>query len=482
MRLIFIILLFGFTLVNFASAEEPIARSQEPQARDEFKDATRILISTSGPAEFESRWLNDPYRVEIVFKSRNVLASMDKEVLVNEGAIKRITSTYMEGQKKYLKTITFELSQKVPYRVWQENDSIIADIQSSPAAAGSPVIEKEIFATEAQGALVERIEAMDAAITQVKIAQVPVVEAENRPESINIQEGAVSPVNVVAKKGSISRGNTKNSFAVVFWLSGAALTLLFGLRLLFRLKDNIFKYTDRTKDNRIRELEQELQKKGVVLDQEEIVRKTIEQTSIKREKEFKHLKSELEETDRLFGQETAVRKEKEMAVSKKDKELAQLKDSCESLKNVLISRGVAKELTGTDEKGKLWIDGKSPERRAPIRLPLTKDFDNTVILKVGSQDVPQSMKCFAENISAGGLCFSTSKEFDKRSPLNLRVLFYGGKVPNFKTQAWIVWTKAVGTINYYGVIFEGLSEKIRNELAHHIESKTEDRKQIPTKV
>ena len=472
MKLIFTILLFGFTLVNFALAEEPIARSQEPQARDEFKDATRILISTSGPAEFESRWLNDPYRVEIVFKSRNVLASMDKEVLVNEGAIKRITSTYMEGQKKYLKTITFELSQKVPYRVWQENDSIIADIQSSPAAAGSPVIEKEIFATEAQGALVERIEAMDAAITQVKIAQIPVVEAGNRPESLKIQEGAVPPISVVAKKMPISRGNTKNSFAAVFWLSGAGLALLFGLKFLFRRRDSIIKAIDRSKDNRIRELEQELQKKGVVLEQEEIVRKTIEQTSLKREKEFKHLKSELEEKDRLFGQESAIRKEKEMAVSRKDKELTQLKDSCESLKSALISRGVAKELTLPEEKGNLWIDGKSTERRVPIRLPLTKDFDNTVILKVGSKDVPQSMKCFAENISAGGLRFSSSKEFDRKSPLNLRVLFYGGKVPNFKTQAWIVWTKAMGTVNYYGVIFEGLSEKIRNEIAHYVDSRT----------
>ena len=171
-----------------------------------------------------------------------------------------------------------------------------------------------------------------------------------------------------------------------------------------------------------------------------------------------------------------------MAVSRKDKELAELKDSCESLKSALISRGVAKELTLPEEKGNLWIDGKSTERRAPVRLPLTKDFDNTVILKVGLQDALRSMKCFAENISAGGLCFSSSKEFDKKTPLNLRVLFYGGKVPNFKTHAWIVWTKAVGPTNHYGVIFEGLSEKIRNELARHIDSKTEDRKQIPTKV
>ena len=480
MKFVFIILLSVITLAGFAIAEEPIA-AREPQATDVFKGATRILISTSGPVEFESYWLNDPYRVTIVFKSRNVLASLDKEVLVNEGVIKRVISTYMEGQRKYLKTITFELLQKVPYRVWQENDSIVVDIQSTSAAAGSPVTEKEIFAVETEGALVERIEAMDAVITQEKRVEAP-IEEESRPGSIKDRKAVVSPVSVVAKKDPITRGKKKNRFAAVFWLSGVGLALLFGIRFLFRLKDSIFKSTDRTKTVRIRELEQELQKKGVVLEQEEIVRKTIEQTSLKREKEFKLLKSELEETDRLFGQETAVRKEKEMAVSRKDKELAQLKDSCESLKNVLISRGVAKELTGTDEKGNLWIDGKSTEKRAPVRLPLTKDFDNTVILKVGSQDVPQSMKCFAENISAGGLCFSSSKEFDKKSSLNLRVLFYGGKVPNFKTQAWIVWTKAVGTVNYYGVIFEGLSEKIRNELAHHIDSKTEDRKQIPTKA
>jgi len=470
MKLAFIILLSGFVLVSFALAEEPIAQSPEPQARDEFKGATRILISTSGPAEFESRWQDNPYRVTIIFKSRNVLASLGEEVLVNEGAIKRIISTYMEGQKKYLKTITFELSQNVPYRVWQENDSIIVDIQSPPSAAGSPIIEKEIFTTGAEGVLVERIEAMDTAITQVKEAG-DLVEEKGQSENLKIQKETVLPVRDIVKIDPISRGNAKNSLIAISWLLAMGLTLLFGLGFLFRRGEGMFKAIDKTKDNRIKELEQELQKKGVVLEQEEIVRKTVEQTSLKREKEFKQLKSELEEKNKLFGHEAAVRKEKETAVSKKDKELAQLKDSCESLKNVLMRRGVAKELTGTEEKGKLWIDGKSSERRAPVRLPLTKDFDNTVILKVGSQDAPRGMKCFAEDISAEGLCFSSSKEFDKKSPLNLKALFYGGKVPNFKTQAWIVWTKAVGTINYYGVIFEGLSEKIRNELAHHVDSK-----------
>ena len=76
MKFVFIILLSVTTLAGFAIAEEPIA-VREPQATDVFKGATRILISTSGPVEFESHWLNDPYRVTIVFKSRKVLASLD---------------------------------------------------------------------------------------------------------------------------------------------------------------------------------------------------------------------------------------------------------------------------------------------------------------------------------------------------------------------------------------------------------------------
>ena len=59
---------------------------------------------------------------------------------------------------------------------------------------------------------------------------------------------------------------------------------------------------------------------------------------------------------------------------------------------------------------------------------------------------------------------------DEKNPLNLRLFFYGGKVPNFKTQSWIVWKRTYDSKNYYGIIFEGLSEKVKSELERYIES------------
>ena len=123
-----------------------------------------------------------------------------------------------------------------------------------------------------------------------------------------------------------------------------------------------------------------------------------------------------------------------------------------------------------DEKGELWILGKSPERRNLHRLALTKDFHNTVILKIELPNTLKQLKFFAENISSKGLCFETKSELDEKNPLNLRLFFYGGKVPNLKTQGWIIWKRIQDSKNCYGITFEGLSEKVKSELQHYIET------------
>ena len=84
--------------------------------------------------------------------------------------------------------------------------------------------------------------------------------------------------------------------------------------------------------------------------------------------------------------------------------------------------------------------------------------------------IAKQIKSFAENISSGGLCFETAKELDDREAIGLRLFFYGGKVPNFRTQGWIAWEKTQDSKNYYGLTFDGLSEKVKSELEHYIES------------
>ena len=125
-------------------------------------------------------------------------------------------------------------------------------------------------------------------------------------------------------------------------------------------------------------------------------------------------------------------------------------------------------MTLPEEKGELWIFGKSQERRNFPRLALTKDFHNTVIVKVELAGSLKQTKSFAENISVGGLCFETKSELDEKNPLNLRLFFYGGKVPSFRAQGWIAWKEAQASKNYYGITFEGLSENVKSKLQHYI--------------
>ena len=137
-NLIIVIVLAGFIFINQAQAEEKIETRQ--MAAQKASDTTRIVISASGPVKFDSHWLDNPHRLIVEFKSRNVRANFNNEVIVNQGIIKKITSTYFRGTRgKALKTLTFELSQKVSYKIRQESNSILLDIQAPLETSGFSV-------------------------------------------------------------------------------------------------------------------------------------------------------------------------------------------------------------------------------------------------------------------------------------------------------------------------------------------------------
>ncbi|MDP3786048.1 MAG: PilZ domain-containing protein, partial [Candidatus Omnitrophota bacterium] len=257
------------------------------------------------------------------------------------------------------------------------------------------------------------------------------------------------------------------SQTIALWLIG--LVSISGLGFALWRKYVVVRTKNLTE--RIRKIKLELEGKDKLLEQVEIIRKTIEKTAIAKEGEYEQLKLELQEKNTLFTQEEAMRKEKEKTLLELEKQYEQLSKTSESLKDVLIKRGIAKELTLPEEKGELWILGKSQDRRNSPRLSLTKDFHNTVILKIESQSTSGLIKSFAENINSGGLCFKTSKELDDRHPINLRLFFYGGKVPNFKTQGWVAWKRTAESMNYYGVSFDWQEDKDKLELNRYIESK-----------
>ncbi len=171
----------------------------------------------------------------------------------------------------------------------------------------------------------------------------------------------------------------------------------------------------------------------------------------------------------------------------KEKEVVEVKGSLESLKEVLVEKGITKKFTTAGKEGELWIAGKSPERRELPRLDLSKDYNRTIILridgstsltinpersrKIESADKSKSIKSFANNIGLEGLCFETRHEFNEKEKISVRLFFFGDKVPMMRMQAKVIWSKIDTPVNHYGISFTSQEEKDKTELSCYIESK-----------
>jgi len=420
---------------------------------EEVKEGTRIIISTSGPAEFKSYWFEAPPRLVVEFQTRNIISKIDNEVIVNQGVVKRVTSEYFEEQKgRSLKSLTFELTQKVPYRIWQEADTVILDIQTPQEISAFPEEGKDVFTkNETKEVIIKRLEAMGAALTKVSASSLPL-------ETPKVVTESPKP----RRKGMIS---------AAFWFIGLALisgsgllSWLFWRRYRLILDKNLA-------IQEITKLKTGLEEKNKLLEHEGLIRKTIENASLTREKEFEQLKLKLQEEAKLLKQEEKLRKTIEEKFLQKEKEYQEVKNSLESFKEILLEKGYVKKLTSSEKKDAFWIPGESSEKRDSSRLDLTRDYNRTIILRIESQDKSKSVKSFANNICPEGLCFETRKEFQEKEIINLRLFFFGDRVPILKIRAKVIWKKTDSPVNRYGIYFISLEGKDKQELNHYIESK-----------
>lgn len=445
-----IVLIFSCISLVPSLAEELKDAPQVLMQPQGYKDKMRIMISTSGPTKFSSFWLDNPPRLVIEFKTQNIISKIDNELEVNQGVIKKIYSAYFgEGERRALKALTFELTQKVPYELWQEENTILLDIQT-PQEVPLSLEEKEVFAKgESKEATFKRLAAMDTALKQL----------DPSPSSTKL-----------SKLNAGLSQNRRRSMLLILLLIGFFLVCGLGFlswRLWYRF---VFKRKEIT-DLEIRELRHTLEEKNKLIEQKEIIYKGIEEASRKNEEEYEQVKQELAEKEKLIKEQELAHKKAEEELSQKTKEFQQIKGSFDSLKEVLIKKGEVKELTTPEEKGKLWIPGKSPERRHFPRLDLSKDYNRTIILRIESEDKSKSIKSFANNISAEGLCFETRSDFREKEVINLRLFFFGDKVPMMRIQARIIWKKSEPPINRYSATFTHLEEKDKIELNRYIESK-----------
>lgn len=100
LKFFLIICFVGLAFISLAAAEELTQQAKITPLVRESKDSTRIIVTTSGPAKFSSRWLDDPPRLVVEFQTKNIVSKIGNELVVNEGVIKRITSEYYGRTQK----------------------------------------------------------------------------------------------------------------------------------------------------------------------------------------------------------------------------------------------------------------------------------------------------------------------------------------------------------------------------------------------
>ena len=122
--LIFSIVFFfmGLSLAGADGAKEP-------------SNFTRILIFVSGPVKYSHAMRSNPPRVVINFTSKNIFANIEEEVLINKGIIKKANAEYYPKNKKKesapaLKSLTFYLAKKAPYKIIKEKEMLIVQIKA----------------------------------------------------------------------------------------------------------------------------------------------------------------------------------------------------------------------------------------------------------------------------------------------------------------------------------------------------------------
>jgi len=453
---------FVLVLTTPAIAQDSTGKSENSTAK-KIKEGTRIIISTSGPVEFNSYWLGSPPRIVVEFQAGNILSEIGGEITVDQGVIKRITAEYFgSGEKEALKSLSFELTQKAPYKIWQEIDTVILDIQTPQEISVLLEDDLEIFTkNEPKEEMFKRPGVMDTAFTKVSTNHLPSGAA---PE-------------VITEFPKTRRKTMSAAFSAAItpptagWLIG--LTLISGVGLLAWLFWRRYKLIpdQNAAVQEIEKLKFQVAEKNNLLEQEEIIRKTIENTSLTKEKDFEHLKLELQKGKKLLEEEVQTRMTLEESLSQKEKESEQVKNSFEFLKEALVNKGLAKKISSSEGEEELWIPGKSSEKRQFPRLDLSRDYNRTIILRIESPDKFKSIKSFANNISLGGLCFETRGDFEEKETPNLRLFFFGKKVPILKVKAEIIWKKTDSPVNHYGVSFVLLEDKDKAELSRYIEVK-----------
>lgn len=535
------LLVLGFVFISTVYGQPDGSKAEESLTAKDTSKGLSIIISTTGPVKFRSHWFDEPPRLMIEFLATNVLSHLDEEVIVPHGLIKKIRSTYGgKEENKSLKSLTFELLEKVPYTINQGENKIVLELNAPSQKLENVSSEIETLiageiSPQTKNITIQRLELMDTALDQIK-GSTPLKRGEEiagiSPASIKsgieqeISEAKEEVVlsdlpPLVQNMESKKKEESKGALEIMFWIVG--LPLFLGSFYFVGKKWRL------AADRRIKELNVQIQKINHDLAQEKIIRKSIEQTALEKEKKYEQTKHtvnslnlELQQKKNELVQKEKIFEQTQKSKGEIEKEYTQLKENFESQRlglqqqmDVLKERETLgkgweeklpqrqedlREVKGDSEalgceikqdecvkkildesreirtekqsQEELGTPGPSSERRESPRLTLLKDFTRTIIVSIKPAHGAANLRAFVDNISTQGLSLEAKRDFEEIDLLNLKLLFYGGtrQMPLIKIRGTMIWKKSLDMKNSYGLSFELVDEKYREELNQYIDS------------
>lgn len=156
-------------------------------AEEPLNKITRIALSATDKIQYETRSLNNPPRLIVKFKTRNVTGNLIEDAEINQGAVKKIEVTYYpfvsrDTGSRRIKFLTFWLNQSASYKIWDEGNKIYLDFKS-PFVTAQPV-EIEISDTINIKDTEPRYGTVNALLSQ--FSSMREVPAPNQPDSSDI--------------------------------------------------------------------------------------------------------------------------------------------------------------------------------------------------------------------------------------------------------------------------------------------------------
>jgi len=120
------------------------------QAAETREKLTRIAIEASDKIRYEYKWLDNPPRLIVKFSTQNVFGKLIKNTSLNEGVIKNVTVSYYPSSqsgtdRKKIKFLTFWLTEKSPYKIWNDKNRIYIDFKNPKVGLEPKQIEISSF-------------------------------------------------------------------------------------------------------------------------------------------------------------------------------------------------------------------------------------------------------------------------------------------------------------------------------------------------